>query len=235
MFSLSTAAAALDLHGFNGPAHNMHAHNYGYDRQFLSYQGTPTMGTTSLGLGLGLGPTPGATGNNHTSSFAGMDQYVDFGTANALDLATVSNNSTNMNNNYSTNGLGGSMLGLVEEPTGMTVDPTAGRSYALQMSPSQAPHQQSQPQQPQPQQQQQQQQQQQAGQGVFSGRTSGVGVGIQPSFTQFGPTSTSSQQHSSSGELFAGPASSNGCSNGAGPVAARPNNGRKRASWGGQR
>lgn len=237
MFSLSTAAAALDLHGFNGPthsAHNLHTHNYGYDRQFLSYQGTPTMGTTSLGLGLGLGPTPGAAGNNHTSSFGGMDQYVDFGTANALDLATASNNSTTMSNSYSANGLGGSMLGLVEEPTSMTVDPNSGRGYALQMSPSQASRQQSQSQP----QSQQQQQQQQAGQGVFSGRvmsTSGVGVGIQPAFTQFGPTSTSNQQHSSSGELFAGAASSNGCSNGSGPSPARPNIGRKRASWGGQR
>ena len=237
MFNLSTAAAALDLHGFNGPvqsAHNLHAHNYGYDRQFLSYQGTPTMGTTPLGLGLGMGPTPGATGNNHTSSFGGMDQYVDFGTANALDLAT---GPTTLNSNYSTNGLGGSMLGLVEEPTSMTVDPNAGRGYVLQMSPSQPSRQQSQSQ-PQSQQQQQQQQQQQAGQGVFSGRavnTNGVGVGIPPAFTQFGPTSTSNQHHSSSGELFAGAATSNSCSNGAGPIAARPDIGRKRASWGGQR
>ena len=233
MFNMSTAAAALDLHGYNGPvqsAHNIHAHHYGYDRQFLSYQGTPTMGTTSLGLGLGLGPTPGATGNNHTSPFGGMEEYVDFGTANALDLAT-SNHSTTMSGNYSTSGLGGSMLGLVEEPTNMTVE---ARGYALQMSPSQAPRRQSQPQL----QSQQQQQQQQAGQGVFSGRvmnTNGVGGGIPPAFTQFGPTSTSNHQHSSSGELFAGAASSNGSTNGTGTIAVRSDIGRKRASWGGQR
>jgi hypothetical protein len=113
---------------------------------FCHIKGTPTMGTTSLGLGLGLGPPPGATGNNQTSSFGGMDQYVDFGTANALDLATGSKHSNTMNSNYSTNGLGGSMLGLVEEPTSMTVDANAGRGYALQMSPSQASRQQPQPQ-----------------------------------------------------------------------------------------
>ena len=238
MFSLSTAAAALDLHGFNGPvqsAHNLHSHNYGFDRQFLSYQGTPTMGTTPLGLGLGLGPPPGATGNNQTSSFGfgGMDQYVDFGTANALDLATGPGNSNTTNGNYSSNGLGGSMLGLVEEPTSMAVEANAGRGYSIQMSPSQASRQQSQPQ-PQP----QAQQQQQTGQGVFSGRvmsTGGVGVGIPPSFTQFGPTSASNHQHSASGELFAGAASSNTSSNGACTIVARPDVGRKRASWGGQR
>jgi len=232
IFSLSTAAAALDLHGFNGPvqsAHALHSHNYGYDRQFLSYQGTPTMGTTPLSLGLGFGPPPGATGNN---SFGGMDQYVDFGTTNALDLATGPNNSNTINSNYTSNGLGESMLGLVEDPTNTMVDASAGRGYALQMSPSQAPLQQ-----PQPQPQPQSQQQQQAGQGVFSGRamsTGGAGVGIPPSFTQFGPTSTSNHQHSSSGELFAGAASCNNSSNGTGSIAARTDIGRKRASWGGQ-
>lgn len=238
IFSLSTAAAALDLHGFNGPVqstHAFHANNYGYDRQFLSYQGTPTMGTASLSLGLGLGPPPGATGNNQAASFGGMDQYVDFGT-NALDLATGSNNSNTINSNYSSNGLGGSMLGLVEEPASMTVDANAGRSYGLQMSPSQAPRQQPQPQ-PQPP-TQQQQQQQQAGQAVFSGRvmsSGGVGVGIPPSFTQFGPTSTSNHQHSASGELFAGAASGNTSSNSGSSAATRSDVGRKRASWGGQR
>ena len=234
LFSLSTAAAALDLHGFNGPvqsAHTMHANNYGYDRQFLSYQGTPTMGTTSLSLGLGFGPPPGATGNNQASSFGGMDQYVDFGT-NALDLATGSNNNNTMNSNYSSNGLGGSMLGLVEEPTSMTVDANTGRSYALQMSPSQAPRQRPPPPPP------TQQQQQQADQGVFSGRvmsTGSVGVGIPPSFTQFGPTSTPNHQHDASGELFAGAASNINGNNSGGGAAARSDMGRKRASWGGQR
>ena len=87
-------------------------------------------------------------------------------------------------------------------------------------------------------QQQQQQQQQQAGQAVFSGRvmsSGGVGVGIPPSFTQFGPTSTSNHQHSASGELFAGAASGNTSSNSGSSAATRSDVGRKRASWGGQR